>query len=178
MWFPMRHEPPEFVGPWTFQSVNHLPGQTVKDVFAIVKSDSAWQHWHPEVTNIQWEGDLRGVGASRTVVIRDWLFMLLLAGPVTLKEEFDVWNETNRMCNFGFCVTASNRPVCLTYRALREEYKVEADGDGAKFTRIVTIDPSFAVQYLLGFLIHPYLKNLFESECPKRFEKHFGKKSK
>lgn len=175
MWFPMRKEPPGFVGPWTFQSVNRLPHRSVDDVFSILLDDTALHDWHPQVTNIQWNNDTRAKGASRTVVFRDPLFTILLAGPLALQEEFDVWDETDTVKTFGFCITATTRPNCLTFRAAREEFKVETDGNGgAIFTRMATFEPSFAVRYVLGFLIYPHLQNLLERECPRKFEEHFG----
>jgi hypothetical protein len=184
MWFPLRREPPGWAGPWTFTSVNELPDRSVAETWSILLDDTAWCHWHPEVTNIQWQtGDLRGVGASRTVVFRDWFFQILLAGPVTLREEFDVWEDESDHKKFGFCITASTRPVFLTYRAAREEFRVEALSSsststttttGSKFTRTFTVDPSFAVRYLLGFLVFPYLSNLFEHTCPRRFDQMYN----
>jgi hypothetical protein len=184
MWFPLRHEPPGWTGPWTFTSVNELPDRSVADTWSILLDDTAWCHWHPEVTDIQWQtGDLRGVGATRTVVF---------TGSVTIREEFDVWEDhepDNK--KFGFCITATTRPVWLGNRAAREEFRVEALSSsssgtegaatatttttkGSKFTRTFTVDPSFAARYLLGFMVYPYLSNLFEHECPRRFDQMYN----
>jgi hypothetical protein len=184
MWFPLRREPPGWTGPWTFTSVNELPDKSVDETWSILLDDTAWCHWHPEVTDMQWQtGDLRGVGATRTVVF---------TGSVTLREEFDLWEDHEPdHKKFGFCITATTRPVCLTYRAAREEFRVEALSSsssgtegaatattttttGSKFTRTFTVDPSFAVRYLLGFLVYPYLSNLFEHELPRRFDQMYN----
>jgi hypothetical protein len=181
-WFPRHHVPPHYIGPWYFQSVNILPHRSVADVWSILLDDSAWSQWHPEVTNIQWCDDKKGgVGASRTIVFRDWLFLLVLFGPVTLLEEFDVWEDDELSPSrkrFSFCITAATRPVWMTYRALREDFLVEAmDGGGSKFTRTVTFDPSFLVRYGLGFILYPYLRHLFEVKCPKRFDRAYNNNS-
>jgi hypothetical protein len=196
MWFPLRREPPGWTGPWTFTSVNELPDKSVADTWSILLDDTAWCLWHPEVTDMVWQtGDeLRGVGAIRTVVFRDWFFQLLLAGPTTLREEFDVWDDSQPdHKTFGFGITAATRPVCLTYRAAREEFRVEALSStsategataattttttttmGSKFTRTLTFEPSFAVRYLLGFMVYPYLSHLFEHKCPHRFDQMYN----
>jgi Polyketide cyclase / dehydrase and lipid transport len=185
MWFPLRREPPGWTGPWTFTSVNELPEKSVDETWSILQDDAAWCHWHPEVTDMQWQtGDLRGVGATRTMVF---------TGSVTIREEFDLWedNEPDHK-KFGFCITATTRPVWLGNRAAREEFRVEALSSsssssgtegaatatitttGSKFTRTFTVDPSFAVRYLLGFMVYPYLSNLFEHELPRRFDQMYN----
>jgi hypothetical protein len=162
--------------PWYFQSVNVLPHRSVADVWSILLDDSAWSNWHPEVTNIQWQQrddddtdnsskkKKGGVGASRTVVFRDWL-----VGPVTLLEEFDVWeDESPHRKRFSFCISPA--------KAFREDFLVEAatTGGGSTFTRTVTFNPSFLVRYGLGWILYPHLRHLFEVKCPERFDRAYN----
>mgnify|MGYP003465599003 CR=1 FL=1 len=71
--------------PWVFESKVEL-NVSPQDGWAIVNNDDAWKHWHPEVTKIEWNEQK----TARTIVFRDTLLMVLLAGPLTMWEEFDV----------------------------------------------------------------------------------------
>jgi hypothetical protein len=48
----------------------------------------------PELTNIVWtDKALPYKGSERTVLFKDTLFMILLAGALKIEEHFDVWEE-------------------------------------------------------------------------------------
>ena len=72
----------------------------------IVCDDAAYQHWHPEVTNIEWYDEEK---SGRTIVFKDLLLMILLAGPVKVWEAIDVWEKEGPVKRFSFYISHQNR---------------------------------------------------------------------
>ena len=103
MKFALNKVPESFLheAPWIFRAELDL-SISIEDCWSILQDDEAWQDWHPEVTNIVWDSDLRDVGASRSIVFKDTLFMILLAGPTKLYEKFDIWQETDEIKRMSF----------------------------------------------------------------------------
>jgi hypothetical protein len=155
--------------PWVFKSELELD-ISVQECWDIITDNLAYKVWHPEVTDIKNIGPALGKGNSRTIVLRHWFFSLLLAGPPTITESFDVWEDSDsdmkrRQCWFS----SSSRPKFMTYKRAREEFKVEAISENkCKFTRTVGMDPAFMTRYGLGCLVYPILRKLFTVECPER----------
>ena len=161
--------------PWIFKSEVELD-MSIEDFWITLIDDRSWKHWHPEVTNIQ--NTKVGFGNSRTVVFRHWFFMALLAGPVRIHEDFDVWEaDDDQMKRFQFWLSGASRPSFLTYQGGREEFKVEAiSAKRCKFTRTVALIPSFLSRYALGFAIYPMLRSIFTVQCPRRLLASIEKK--
>jgi hypothetical protein len=155
--------------PWIFRSETEID-LPASDVWKIITDDDACALWHPEVTNIVWTDKApHKQGSERTVLFKDTLFMILLAGALKIKEHFDVWEEGTK---FQFYFKAMNRPNLLTYNSGREEFKVEAISDKTcKFTRIVALEPGFLTRWVLGFIAYPYLKTMFTQTVPESFVK-------
>jgi hypothetical protein len=140
--------------PWVFKSEIVLD-ISIYECWTIVTDDRAWEHWHPEVTDIRnTEEPAGGVGNSRTVVFRP-----RLGSPTPLHETFDVWEHDDDIVKrFQFWFTGG-----------REEFKVEAiSSSSCKLTRTVALAPGFVTRYVLGWLVYPELKRLFTVLCPKR----------
>jgi hypothetical protein len=187
MWFKFNNVPSSFINkaPWIFRSEVELD-ILVQDCWNIILNDKAWRHWHPEVTDIKWMDEGKHQKSSeRTIIFKDLFFMILLLGPVKLYEHFDIWEDDDNYSTkcFGFYVNAATRPSWLTYKALREEFKVEPIGDKTnlninrcKFTRTVAIWPSFLIRYILGWIVHPRLSYLFEKAYPERLIKALQEK--
>ena len=156
--------------PWVFKT-EHEFDIGIAGLWNIITDDRAWEHWHPEVTNIQNKTEpAGGPGSRRTIVFRHWLFMALLAGPIVIDEEFDVWEDKDpNVKRYQLWFPAASRPQFLTYKRAREEFKVEAISENrCKFTRTVALDPGFMTRYALGFIIYPTLRHLFTVRCPQR----------
>ena len=166
------------LAPWIFKAELELE-VSIDDCWGIITDDRAWQHWNPEVTNIQ---NVRepagGTGSSRTIVFRHWFFMALLAGPTAIREEFDLWEaDDGKMKRYQFWLAAASRPTFLTYKGGREEFKVEAvSATRCKFTRTVALAPAFLTRYALGWLVYPVLRRLFTVQCPQRLADAVAKK--
>ena len=140
--------------PWVFKSEIDVD-LSIDECWAVVTDDQAWQHWHPEVTDIRNAKEpAGGVGNSRTIVFRP-----CLGGPTPMHEEFDVWEaDDEQLKRYQFWFAGG-----------REEFKVQAISSGrCKFTRTVALEPAFVTRYILGWLVYPELKRLFTVQCPQR----------
>lgn len=155
--------------PWVFKSEVELD-ISLQECWNILTDDAiAAKTWFPETTDYTYSKK-PGLGATRTVVFRHWLFNILLGGPATIAEEFDVWEDKGTdMKRFQFWFTAASRPQFLTYKRAREEFKVEAISDTkCKFIRTVGMEPAFATRFLLGWMVYPTLRSIFTVKCPNR----------
>lgn len=104
--------------PWIFRSEVEVD-ISVDDCWKILMDDSAWQYWHPEVTDIEWDSKLRDKGASRTVNYRSILLMILLGGPLKIWEHFDIWEEKSDYRRMSFYFQYLSRPSFMTYAGAR-----------------------------------------------------------
>lgn len=92
-----------------------------------LSADDAVQSWSPGVTQAEWDGSVtRGVGAVRNVT---------LLGAATVEERFYRWDENRRMT---FTADSISRPIC---RAFAEDYILEPEGVGTRFTWRAAMDP-------------------------------------
>lgn len=148
--------------PWVFKSEIVLD-VSIDECWTIVTDDRAWEHWHPEVTDIRNAREpAGGVGNSRTVVFRP-----RIGGPTPLHEEFDVWEpDDDKVKRYQFWFAAG-----------REEFKVEAISSArSKFTRTVALAPSLFTRFVVGWLVYPELKRLFTVQCPQRLKEAIATK--
>jgi carbon monoxide dehydrogenase subunit G len=88
-------------------------------VWESLTSANSVADWTPLLKSIEWTSDL-GLGATRTVV--------LPLGALTFHEYFFRWEEGAR---FSFYAREANRPML---RRFGEDYLVEPDGAGSRFT--------------------------------------------
>lgn len=148
--------------PWVFKSEIELE-LSIDECWDIVTDDKAWQHWHPEVTDIRNAKEpAGGTGNARTVV-----FQPRFAGPTLMHEEFDVWeSDDEKLKRYQFWFAGG-----------REEFKVEAiSSSSCRFTRTVALAPTFVTRYVIGWLVYPELKRLFIVQCPQRLKEAITKK--
>jgi hypothetical protein len=102
----------------------------------------------------------------------------LLAGPLKIWEQFDVWEETDTMKRMSFYCPFMSRPNILTYSALREEFLVTKTGeDSCKFTRRVALQPSIVTRRILGCIVYPRMKSILEEKSAKKFMELYNKKN-
>jgi hypothetical protein len=159
--------------PWILRSEQEFD-IGIDGLWNIITDDRAWEHWHPEVTKIKNKTEpAGGAGNSRTIVFRQWLLMILLAGPLTIAEDYDVWEDKEpNMKRYQFWLTAASRPKFLSFNRAREEFKVEAISENrCKFTRTVALDPGLLSRYGLGFIVLPMLRHLILVKTPQRLAK-------
>lgn len=141
------------------------------DVFTILLDDDAWNLWHPEISEIDWQTEApHTVGSKRSVRFSNWLFMILLFGSLIIHEEFLVW-ETNKRLAFRF--NRTNRPRFVGYLAGMEDFQIEELEDGkCKLIRTVAVDPSF-ITSMLACILKPVLRSIFNRSSEllaKKFE--------
>ncbi|KAG7371445.1 hypothetical protein IV203_020015 [Nitzschia inconspicua] len=178
MRFSLRKVPESFLNdaPWIFKSELEL-NIPINDCWKILQDDNAWKDWHPEVRGILWMTDERAAGTSRTVKFSDPVFNTLLAGPLKIWEDFDVWEDTDTMKRMSFHCPYMSRPNLLTYSALREEFCVVKTGENScKFTRRVAVQPSFLTRRALGCIVYPRMKSILEVKSPMKFLELYNKK--
>ncbi len=104
--------------PHIYRNAMHLPVPPAR-VWESLTSANSVADWTPLLKSIEWTSDL-GLGATRTVV--------LPLSAITFHEYFFVWDEGRR---FSFHAVEANRPLL---RRFAEDYLVEPDGHGSRFT--------------------------------------------
>lgn len=119
-WYPLDPCAESFFtdAPHVYRNSMHLPVPASRVWESLVSANSV-ADWTPLLRSIEWTSDL-GLGATRTVV------MPLRA--MTFHEYFFLWDEGRR---FSFYALEANRPLL---RRFAEDYLVEPDGDGSRFT--------------------------------------------
>ena len=119
-WYPMGACDESFFAdaPHVYRYSMHLPVPPAR-VWESLTSEHSVADWTPLLKSIDWTSDL-GLGATRMVV--------LPLGAVTFHEYFFRWEEGSR---FSFHAREANRPML---RRFGEDYLVEPDGAGSRFT--------------------------------------------
>lgn len=111
--------------PHVFRYEKHYaatPGQ----VWESLQSDESSAAWGNTVASVTWTSPRPfGVGATREVRL----------GPNKVREYFFRWDEGS---GYSFHVTEANVPL---FRRFAEDYRVEPDGAGTRFTWLVAIEP-------------------------------------
>jgi len=144
---------------WHFQSKVEVSA-SAEQVFSILTDDTAWKHWHPEVSNIQWlTPEPRAPGTMRTVKFTHPILKFLLFGPVILTEYFFRWDEGRRV---SFYLDKTNRPRFLVFRACMEDYRcIPLDEKRCEYVRDIYVEPSLLI-WLLGFMMKPIFSSMVE----------------
>ncbi len=119
-WYPLGACDASFFtdAPHVYRYSMHLPVSPAR-VWESLTSPHSVADWTPLLKSIDWTSDL-GVGATRTVV--------LPLGAIRFHEYFFRWEEGTR---FSFYAVEANRPML---RRFAEDYQVEPDGTGSRFT--------------------------------------------
>jgi carbon monoxide dehydrogenase subunit G len=128
-------------------------------VWESLVSDASLAAWGPSVKEVTWLSPRPfGIGTTREVVLR---------GNLRVRERFIRWDEVHR---YSFAVTEASLPA---FRRVAENYVVEADGDGTRFTWTVAIEPKNALSLPFKAL-SPVLKAAF-GRTAKDGERYFAK---
>lgn len=116
--------------PHVFRYEKHYDA-TPEQVWDSLQSDASLSAWGPTVTALTWTSPRPfGVGTTRSVSL----------GPAQVHERFFRWDEGS---GYGFYVYESNAPL---FRRFAEDYRVEPDGTGTRFTWVVAIEPVGAMR--------------------------------
>lgn len=109
------------------------------------------------------------------MVYKDWLCYALLAGPVTIEEEYVLVDNENFEIQISFA--SIGRPTFLMFHAFREQYKVEPmDSSRCKLIRRIGVEPAFLSRRIFGCITYPTMKKTFEESCPQRLKKAVDEK--
>ena len=101
-----------------------------EQVWESLQSDNSLADWGSAVSSVTWTSPRPfGIGATREVAL----------GPNKVREKFFRWDEGR---GYSFYVTEGNVPL---FRRFAEDYVIEADGTGTKFTWIVALQPKSAI---------------------------------
>jgi Polyketide cyclase / dehydrase and lipid transport len=127
-------------------------------VWGSLVSDESLMAWSPMIKKVTWTSPRPfGVGTTREVTP--------LGGP-TVRERYYRWDEGH---SHAFYVYESTLPM---FRRFAEDYIVEADGDGTRFTWVMALEPKGALS--LPFkAIAPAMKAGF-GRVPAGGEKYFA----
>jgi hypothetical protein len=119
-WYPLAACDESFFtdAPHVYRYSMTLPVSPAR-VWESLTSEHSVADWTPLLKSIDWTSDL-GLGATRTVV--------LPLRALTFHEYFFRWEEGAR---FSFYAREANRPML---RRFGEDYLVEPDGAGSRFT--------------------------------------------
>jgi len=128
-------------------------------VWESLTSDASLAAWGPLVTDLKWLSPRPfGIGTEREVA--------LAPGLSRVRERFFRWDEGQ---GYSFYVYESNVPI---FRRFVEDYVLEPEGDGTRFTWTVAVEPKSALR--LPFkAIAPALKAGF-GRIPADGQKYFA----
>jgi carbon monoxide dehydrogenase subunit G len=99
-------------------------------VWESLTSDESLAAWSATVGHLTWTSPRPfGVGTTREVV--------LAPGLARVRERFFRWDEGH---GYSFAAYEANLPA---FRRFAEDYEVEPDGDGTRFTWAVAIEPKW-----------------------------------
>jgi hypothetical protein len=102
-----------------------------EQVWASLQSDESMAAWGNMVAALDWTSPRPfGVGTTREV----------RTGPTRVRERFFRWDEGS---GYSFYVYEANVPL---FRRFAEDYRVEPDGNGTRFTWLVAIEPIGALR--------------------------------
>jgi hypothetical protein len=100
-------------------------------VWESLQSDESLAAWGKTVGSVTWTSPRPfGVGTTREVA----------TGPALVREHFFAWDEGS---GYAFYVTEANVPI---FRRFAEDYRVEPQGSGTRFTWLVAIEPVGALR--------------------------------
>jgi hypothetical protein len=143
-WYPLEPADDDFFtsAPYVFRYEKHYAASPEK-VWQSLVSDESLAAWGPIIKKVTWTSDRPfGAGATREVTP---------AGASPVRERYYRWDEGH---THAFYVYESSLPI---FKRFAEDYIVEPDGDGTRFTWVAAIEPksSFALPFKV---IAPVLK--------------------
>ncbi|MCZ0726704.1 SRPBCC family protein [Mycolicibacterium iranicum] len=145
-WFTLKPADAGFFtsAPHVFRYVKHFDA-TPAQVWESLQSDESLAAWGSAVGSVTWTSSRPfGVGTTREVGV----------GPALLREQFFDWTDGS---GYSFFVTEANVPL---FRRFAEDYRVEPEGTGTRFTWVVAIEPVGALKLPFKVLA-PVLKTAF-----------------
>lgn len=131
-WFALEPADTEFFdsAPHVFRYEKHYDAGPAQ-VWESLQSDASLSEWGSTVTSLTWTSPRPfGVGSTRTVCL----------GPAQVHERFFRWDDGS---GYSFYVHEANAPL---FRRFAEDYRVEPEGTGTKFTWLVAIEPVGAMR--------------------------------
>lgn len=145
-WFALKPADAGFFtsAPQVFRYVKHFDA-TPAQVWESLQSDESLAAWGNAVGSVTWTSPRPfGVGTTREVG----------TGPALLREQFFDWTDGS---GHSFFVTEATVPL---FRRFAEDYRVEPEGTGTRFTWVVAIEPVGALKLPFKVLA-PVLKTAF-----------------
>jgi hypothetical protein len=131
-WFALETADAGFLdsAPHVFRYEKHYDA-TPQQVWESLQSDESLAAWGKTVGSLTWTSPRPfGVGTTREVG----------TGPSTVHERFFRWDEGS---GYSFYVCEANLPL---FKRFAEDYRVEPDGAGTKFTWVVAIEAAGALR--------------------------------
>lgn len=128
-WYPLEPADAAFLqsAPHIIRIEKHFAAPPER-VWESLASDESLKAWGSSLTALTWLSERPfGIGTTREVV--------LAPGVARVRERFIRWDEGH---GYAFAVYEANMPVL---RRFAEDYALEADGDGTRFTWTVAIEP-------------------------------------
>lgn len=159
-WYPLAPADADFLtsAPHVFRYEKRYAA-TPEQVWESLTSDESLAAWGPSIKSVTWTSPRPfGVGTTRDVVA---------LGGGTVRERYFHWDEGRQK---SFYVYESTLPL---FKRFAEDYIVEADGDHARFTWVVAIEPKNAMSLPVKVLA-PLLKAVF-GRIPSDGQKYFAK---
>ncbi|MDA2893108.1 SRPBCC family protein [Mycolicibacterium sp. BiH015] len=131
-WFTLKPADAGFFtsAPHVFRYVKHFDA-TPAQVWESLQSDESLAAWGNTVGSLTWTSP-RPFGAGTTREVG--------TGPVLVREQFFEWTEG---CGYAFFATEANVPL---FRRFAEDYRIEPEGTGTRFTWLVAIEPVGALK--------------------------------
>lgn len=132
-WFSLKSADQEFFdsAPHVFRYERHFDA-TAEQVWESLQSDESMAAWGDALGSLNWTSSRPfGSGTTREVGL----------GPTKVRERFFRWDEG---AGYSFYVYEANVPV---FRRFAEDYRVEPEGNGARFTWLVAIEPVGALRW-------------------------------
>lgn len=126
-WFALKPADAGFFAsaPYAFRYVKHFDA-TPEQVWDSLQSDESLAAWGKTVTSLTWTSP-RPFGAGTTREVS--------TGPIKVRERFFDWTDGS---GYAFHATEANAPL---FRRFAEDYRVEPEGAGTRFTWLVAIEP-------------------------------------
>ena len=164
--------------PWIFGGQPTELPISVQDCWNIITDTDALPFWFPEVTNVRYtlEPSLdngMGVLGRRVVdfnpINTNLILYLAQLGPIEIDEIIDIWEPDGEdQRRFSFYFVETDRPVFLSFKQVREEFRCEAVTETrSTFTYTVAVAPGL-VTALAGFVVKPAFRDIFQRLVPAR----------
>jgi carbon monoxide dehydrogenase subunit G len=126
-WFGLESADAGFfdTAPHVFRYEKHYDA-TAERVWESLQSDESMSAWGSTLGSLTWTSPRPfGISTTREVGL----------GPTKVRERFFRWDEG---AGYSFYVYEANVPM---FRRFAEDYRVEPDGNGTRFTWLVAIEP-------------------------------------